>query len=220
MSDPSLEVYARTAEAWESHRPPELADARAFADRIGPTLQPLVDLGCGPGWHLPTLTATATATGGGGDRPIALDATAAFLERVPAHAPNAHRVLADLTRPPFRDGSIGAVWANKSVVHLPRASVPIALARWHRMSASDAPAFLGLFEGDDEWLAHDGDHFAGRSFSRWPEPLLRAVLESTGWRPDHIELRERDGDWGFLAVSCTRVIIPATWLIEEAALQT
>ena len=208
MTDPTLEVYARTARQWEERRPPDLGDAAAFAERIGPGHHPLLDLGCGPGWHLPTLV--------GPDvdphvAPIALDATAAFLERVTEHEPSAQRVRADLTRPPFRAGSIGSVWANKSIVHLPRSAAPIALARLHRATRADAPAFFGLFEGDEEWRAHDGDEFAGRRFSRWPEPLLRAVLESTGWRVDHIETRRRDGEWGFLAVNCTRVdTLPAT----------
>lgn len=164
----------------------------------------MLDLGCGPGWHLRTLTRPGGAA-------IALDATAAFLDRVPDHAPSALRVRADLSRPPFRSGSIGSVWANKSIVHVARSEVPLTLARLHRVTRPDAPAFLGLFEGDEEWLAHAGDRFAGRRFSRWPEPLLRAVLESTGWRPDHIEIRRRDDEWPFLAVNCTRIhTLPAT----------
>lgn len=204
MDEATVDVYSRTARDWEDRRPPDLRDARHFARRVTPDDRPLLDAGCGPGWHLPLF----------GPPAVALDATPAFLERVPTYAPLAARVRADLEALPFRPGSVGSVWANKSLVHLPRPAVAAVLRRLHQTCSTTAPAFLGLFEGalDDEEFHRSADvPFAGRGFSGWPEPLLRAVLHLTGWDVESIEVRRRGGDPGFIAAHVRRFpTLPAT----------
>ena len=188
----TLEVYERRAAEWQRRRPPRMdeavrftAELTAMADRNRAddnlpdgtlpdgtlpdgTLPAgaVVDLGCGPGWHLPALP----------EGTIAVDGAAAMVDLVAGHSPGSPVVQADLRALPFARHSLRAVWANKSLVHLERSRVPLALWDLHRAMAVGAVAHLGLFGGDREHEGFDDDPFAGRSFSLWPPDLLADVV--------------------------------------------
>jgi TDG/mug DNA glycosylase family protein len=178
----TLEVYERRARDWERVRSPGLGPARELTELLAgdPTdHQPVVvDLGCGPGWHLPVLPTGA----------IALDGAAAMLDLVPHHAPDAPRVRADLRALPFARGSVDAVWADRSLVHVHRSLVPSVLWDVHRSMRVGGRLCMSLFEDDREHAPIDGDDFPGRSFSGWDESLLRVVVEGAGFE---LELLER-----------------------------
>ncbi len=155
----------------------------------------MVDLGCGPGWHLPELPAGT----------IAVDAAVSMLDQVPSHA-DGPRVRADLRALPFRRHSLRAAWVNKSYVHLDRRVVPEALWDLHRCLAVGAVTHLGVFgvatdgrdggirqdgrdggirqdrrDGGTDHAEWDGDDFPGRSFSHWTPDLLDAVVDGAGF---------------------------------------
>jgi TDG/mug DNA glycosylase family protein len=153
----------------------------------------VADLGCGPGWHLPEL----------GEPTIALDATEAFLTMATTYAPRSWRVRADLRALPFRRGSLGAAWGSKSLVHLARSDVPLALWDLHRSLRVDAPLRLTFFEGDLELGELKGDDFAGRRFSLWPRELLAHVLVGAGFLDARLEEIET-GDGTTLVASAHR----------------
>jgi TDG/mug DNA glycosylase family protein len=182
----TLEVYERRAGEWQARRPPRTQEAQRFGDRLRaqPPPGPVVDLGCGPGWHLPHLPAGA----------VALVGARAMLDLVPAHSPGAPRVQSDLRALPFARHSLGAVWANKSYVHLRRDQVPLALWDVHRAMAVDAPLYLGVFAGDLEHAQLDDDDFRGRSFSGWPSELLQHVVEGAGFEIERVEVRDEGVD--------------------------
>ena len=164
--DLTVAVYEARAADWAAERVagrPERAEA--LAARVGDG--PVVDLGCGPGWHLAHL----------GPGAIGLDAARAMLDLVPPGRP---RVQARLDALPFGRGALGGAWGSKSYVHLPRAAVPLALAELHHALAVGAPADLTIFGGDAEHESFADDRFAGRRFSLWPEPMLRDVLVGAG----------------------------------------
>ena len=183
-ADPHLEtlqVYERGAGEWERVRSPGLGPAQELTELLAQDSidhQPVVvDLGCGPGWHLPALPTGA----------IALDGAAAMLDLVPGHAPDAPRVRADLRALPFAAGSVDAVWAERSLVHLRRALVPMALWDVHRSMRVGARLCMSLFEDDREHGTVDGDDFPGRSFSGWDEASLRGVIEGAGFELDLLQ---------------------------------
>jgi TDG/mug DNA glycosylase family protein len=200
----TVDVYEQQAEKWQRERHPLQVDA---ASRLGERARtesggrPLVDLGCGPGWHAPALGDEA----GTGRGVVALDAARAMLELVPRHAPGAWRVQADLGALPFATGSLGGAWASKCYVHLARTEVPMALRDLHRSLAVGAPVELHVFAGDLEHGPMQLDeHFAGRRFSSWPEPLLLDVVRGAGFDIDEVEHhRARDGV-DAIAVRATR----------------
>jgi TDG/mug DNA glycosylase family protein len=179
-----------------------LAEAERFTADLSATVGlpegAVVDLGCGPGWHLGALPSGT----------IAVDGAAAMLDLVPGHLPGAPRIRADLRALPLRRGSLRAVWANKSHVHLQRSLVPLALWDLHRCLAVGGLVHLGLFGGDQEHAGFEGDPFSGRSFSLWPEGLLADVLEGAGLDVEWIERPERDahrGEVPFLSVRARRL---------------
>ena len=189
----TLGVYERRAAEWTAQRSGITDDIDGFVERLGPEHRPVLDLGCGPGQYLSRLPHGS----------IALDAVSELLAEVPRHAPTARRVRADLSWLPLRTGSIGAVWANKSLIHLPRPQVPMALWDLHRTLRMDAPVELGLFGGDQDFGPVADDDFPGRSFSLWPEDLLLAVAEGAGFVDATISRRER-GERVFLTLRARR----------------
>ncbi len=176
MDRETIDVYEQQAAEWQDRRsPPNTDAARAFGHTVatgpaGPD-RPVVDLGCGPGWFTRHL----------GTPVVALDAARAMLDLVPAHAPAAWRVQADLAHLPFGRRVLGAAWANKSYVHLPRAEVPMALHDLHRALAVDTPFEAVCFGGDAEHATFATDDFPGRRFSLWPTDLWRDVLAGAGF---------------------------------------
>lgn len=182
-SDPhrdTLAVYETRAGEWAEHRSPRTARAEDFSrwvQRSGPGTGATVDLGCGPGRHLPALPAPV----------VALDGAAAMLDMVPRHASDALRVQADLRALPLRRGSLRAAWASKSYVHLARSLVPLALWDLHRALRVGGLVEISLFAGDAEHAGFDDDDFPGRAFSLWPEQLLADVLEGAGFEVDLLE---------------------------------
>src|SRR5690349_17883903 len=105
----TLDVYEARAHEWEQRRSPRLDDAEEFTrtfDRGAADRGPVVDLGCGPGWHLPALP----------DGTIALDGAASMLDLVARHSSAAPRLQADLRALPFGRTTLGGAWANKSYV--------------------------------------------------------------------------------------------------------
>jgi TDG/mug DNA glycosylase family protein len=181
----TLQVYQQRAADWITQRRPSTGGGpvglRERADASGLT-GPLGDLGCGPGWFTTLL----------GPEAIALDAAGAMLAEVPTHAPDAHRVQADLEALPLRSGALAGAYAGKSWVHLPRSRVPMAMWDAHRTMRVRAPLEAVVFGGDAEHTQFDGDVFAGRWFSLWPEALLHDVLHGAGFDDISIEVRGRD----------------------------
>lgn len=127
MSHPIADVHARHGEE-AAHRDA----ARSMFDRIAPTydaLNRLMSAGTDRRWRARAVAAIAAAPPGAvldlcagtmdltelvvrarpADRVVALDFSAAMLERGRAKAPHAERVVADATATPFRDGEFAAV---------------------------------------------------------------------------------------------------------------
>jgi TDG/mug DNA glycosylase family protein len=140
----------------------------------------VADLGCGPGWYTAAL---------GPGPVVAVDAARAMLELVPAYAPWATRVQADLAALPFRSGCLGAAYASKTYVHLARRALPSALADLHRSLELDALVELVVFGGDQEHDEFADDDFPGRRFSLWPLDHLVDVASGAGFEATTIERR-------------------------------
>ncbi len=171
--DETVAVYEDRAREWQDRRTFRSDAAQEFTAAVAAsgTTRPTVDLGCGPGWHLPSLP----------DGTVALDATAAMLDLVAEHQPGAPRVRADLRGLPFARHALGGAWADRSYVHLRRDRVPMALWDLHRCVEVGGVVRLVLFGGDDDHATDDRDDFPGRWFSHWPESLLSDVLEGAGF---------------------------------------
>jgi double-stranded uracil-DNA glycosylase len=183
MDRPTVDVYEHRAGAWVEQRTAfDRPRAEAFGRRTtGRPSGPVADLGCGPGWYTSAL----------GDPVIALDAARSMVERARAAAPASLPVQADLEALPFRSGALGAAFASRSYVHVPRSRLPLAFADLHRATAVGAPVELVVFEGDAEHGPFPDDDFPGRRFSRWPPDLLEHVVLGAGFDVELLEVGER-----------------------------
>jgi len=176
------------ASEWADLRPPKhRSRAAAFAKRcLGGRAS--VDLGCGPGSYFADL-----------GRPlVGLDVATAMLDLAQRAASDALLVQADLSRLPFARGSLGGAWARASYLHLPRTSLPPALAELHAALAAGAPVELTVKSGSGEGPLPDDD-FAGRFFALWEADDLAAVILGAGFAIDEFE---DTGEW--LVVRATR----------------
>ena len=170
MDRGTVDVYERRAREWASKRTPLHRErARRLAGRVLPGLA-VADLGCGPGNYLDDLA--------GAGRAVAVDAATAMLGL--ARPSGALLVQADIEAPPFRDRSLGGAWASNSYLHVPRARLPLALARLHWSMAVGAPLTISgvAGEGEGDW---PGDDFPGRFFTYWRPDELAALLAGAGF---------------------------------------
>jgi double-stranded uracil-DNA glycosylase len=177
----TVAVYEERAREWQAKRSAARVDE---AERLAADVRPgavRVDLGCGPGLHLPHL----------GEPVVALDAAGAMLQLAREAHPSALVVQADLEALPFRDRSIGGAWARASYLHVARTALPLALARLHWAMEPGAPLHLAVRLGDGQGALGETGDFPGRFFAEWrPEPLVD-VLVGAGF--DVEEVREDRG---------------------------
>jgi TDG/mug DNA glycosylase family protein len=172
-------VYETKAASWvrrgaERDHSDDLRHAAWVAERRQPG--PVADIGCGPGWHLAPVEGQT----------VALDGAKAMLDLVPDHAPAALRVQAGAEALPFATGALGGAILNRVLVHLPQASVPMALADLHRALSADATAFVALF-GNGGHTDETTDvrpatgPFRNRLFSLWDDQRLQDVCDGAGF---------------------------------------
>ncbi len=142
-----------------------------------------LDLGCGPGHHLPLL----------GEPAIAADAAHAMASAASAHAP---AVQADLLDLPFGAGAFDGIWASKAHQHLPAAELPAALADAHRVLRTGGrldltlfpPATAGTPTTEEVTTASSGDDLPGRLFTWWDPDHLAAVVAAAGFSIASLEV--------------------------------
>ncbi len=187
MDPATVAVYETRAAEWRERRPPVASEGRR-ARRFGRAVPPgavRVDLGAGYGPYTADLDAPV----------VALDVADAMVRALAEQAvPGRIAVVrGDIEAPPFRPGSLGGAWANKSYLHVPKTRLPIALARLHRALRVGAPLELSAFAGDLEGAFPDDD-FPGRFFSNWQPSELARVVVGAGF--DDVRATVRRGSAG------------------------
>jgi TDG/mug DNA glycosylase family protein len=195
MHRATVDVYEREAVTYAERRPARgLARAAAFAAHTLPG-RPVLDAGCGPGKYLGTLDAAPSASVA-----IGLDAATAMIDLARVAAPGVPLLQADLEALPFRRAALGGAWARKSYLHLPRASLPCALADLQRTLAVDAPFDISVMAGNDTEGPWPDDDIPGRFFARWDASALVDVIEGAGFG---VESLVHEGDT--LSARCRRL---------------
>jgi hypothetical protein len=107
-----------------------------------------------------------------------------------AHARDVHGLPARLTR--FEDVDADAaydgVWANFSLLHAPRAAMPVHLAALRRALRTGGAFHIGMKLGGGE-----GRDALGRFYAYYDAAALRALLEAAGLRVDGERTGEAEG---------------------------
>jgi itaconate CoA-transferase len=129
---------------------------RDLLDRFAATVTgrgPVWDVGCGPAGHVTRYLADRGAEMAGVDLSPVVAATAA------SRQPGLSFQVADMRELPARDASLAGIIAFYSVIHLPRAQIPRALAEFRRVLAPGGSLLLAMHggagqAGSAEWLGH------------------------------------------------------------------
>ncbi|MFJ5228869.1 class I SAM-dependent methyltransferase [Kitasatospora sp. NPDC088391] len=134
---------------------------------------PVGDLGCGPGEATALLDAL-------GVRAFGLDLSAGMLAQARRAHPAGAFVRGTLTALPLADGSLGAILARYSLIHLTPDRLPLALAELRRVLAPGGLLLTGFFATDtDTGDPLPFDHKVTTAH-RWPVGTLAALLHRAG----------------------------------------
>ena len=179
------EVHSRIQAAYDQIAPyyaarnSEMRDgiidlAAQFLQLIGQPAR-VLDLGCGAGRDMAWMESQGIPV-------VGADLSAGML----AHARQATRgplVQADMLALPFSRGEFSGVWCMASLLHLPRAEAPSALAEIKRVLSPGGALALGLHEGEGEiWEVNPYHGTAERFFSRYQSDEVEEMLKSAGFR--------------------------------------
>ena len=178
MDRGTVAVYEAGAAAYGDRRRAARPDgAAAFAARVQAGAVRL-DLGSGPGHYLPHL----------GGPVVAADAAPAMVAEARRRHPGIPGVVCDLEALPVRRGALGGVWASKSLQHVAREDLPLALAGIHHALAVGGQLELTVFRGDGDGRTGAGDEFPGRHFTWWQPGPLADLLVGAGFAVDEVDV--------------------------------
>jgi SAM-dependent methyltransferase len=166
VSVASYERHAFEYEARNAYRAG--TQARRFIASCAPGAV-VLDAGCGPGRDMRRFAEAQL-------RPVGVDLSPTFVAMAKRYGPV---VQTDLRRLPLAAGSIAAVWASASLVHLTREDAVQVLRELHRVAHRHALMYLSV-KTPVEHGWRDGP-IGRRWFTGWtPWPLHRALRDS-GW---------------------------------------
>ena len=165
--------------AFNEDRGPIMRYLDALCERVA-TGDPVLDLGCGPGWETQTLHDRGYIA-------IGFDLSHALLDYARRNHPADAHVRGDMRRLPFADAAFEGAWACASLLHMSSTDLDVALSEVARVLAPGA-AFVGSVQvGDREGFvprksAPGTELFYGyRSPEDW-----RARVEAAGFTIDDL----------------------------------
>jgi SAM-dependent methyltransferase len=161
LLDPVRVAYDAVAEPYAAQfaheldqKPVDRSLIDAFAQMCGATtVFPLVDVGCGPGHVTHYLSARGLPA-------LGVDLSPGMVAVARRLYPTLEVLEGSILDLPLADSSCSGVLSLYSIIHLPRAVVPVALGEFHRVLRPDGVLLLGFHAGDqqlhlDEWLGRE-----------------------------------------------------------------
>lgn len=144
----------------------------AFSRNV-PAAGLVVDVGCGPGFDAALLRTR-------GFRVVGLDRSLPML-RVGRREFPGPAVVGDMRRLPFRRGRAAGLWANASVLHVPRGRVPGVLREFHRALAPGVLFVSVKWGRGAAWDTRKYGETAPRWFVYWDAATLDRALATAGF---------------------------------------
>jgi SAM-dependent methyltransferase len=169
--DGVAELYAATFADILDRQPLERALLVAFADLVRDGS--IADLGCGPG-H------TTAYLHGLGIDVFGVDLSAAMVALARRAYPDLRFEEGTLTALDLPDRAFGGVLCRYSLIHLPPADLPVALAEVHRVLTPGGYLLLGFLATDEAVTdVHPYDHRVAPAY-RWPPDQLARLAAQAG----------------------------------------
>lgn len=168
--DAIASAYAGLFQDTLADRPVERGLLAAFAEVIsdGPA-GPVADLGCGPG-HI------AAHLHGLGLPVFGVDQSAAMLAIGRSEYPEVSFAFGSITRLGLADGSCRGVLSRSSIIHLPPALLPAALAEFARVLAPGGWLLLSFSTTDGPEPPYESyDHRVTTAYRWWPDHVVSAL---------------------------------------------
>lgn len=177
VSDDVGERYDRVAELYASLFLDELERDHAAVEWLGVFaertrgLQPVADLGCGPGHVVDHLA-------GRGVEVVGIDASPGQLAEARRAFPDHEFQLGDLRALDAPDRSFGGIVSRYSIIHLHPADLGRVFTEWNRVVEPGAPILLSFF-GSTSPAAHGTpfDHQVTTAYELWPNEVARQLRE-------------------------------------------
>lgn len=172
------QTYARVAERYASVNaamPASVLDAAQRFVALFDARTTILDLGCGAGRD-------SVWFGASGYDVMGLDLSLAMLKKAQEQHV-ARLVQANMCLLPLCDHGVDGIWANASMVHIPRQWIDGVLKECQRVLADDGLLFIAMQVGDGEaWEDVSYGQQAPRFFSRYQPGEFRILLEQAGFR--------------------------------------
>jgi SAM-dependent methyltransferase len=167
-------LYADQFRDMLDDRPVERGLLAAFAEQVRHApAGPVADLGCGPG-HI------AAHLHGLGLPVLGVDQSAAMLAVGSARYPEVRFAQSSITRLGLADDSCSGVLSRSSVIHLPPALLPSALAEFARVLVPGGWLLLSFSATDGPELAYEYyDHRVVGAYRWWPDHVV-SLLQAAG----------------------------------------
>jgi ubiquinone/menaquinone biosynthesis C-methylase UbiE len=142
----------------------------AVAARL-PTGSRVMDLGCGPGRDIALLRER-------GFNMVGLDRSTGMLHEAGRRV-GGPLACADMRQLPLHNQSLDGIWMCASLLHMPRADVPLVLAEASRVLRPAGVFYISVQEGVGEtWADSDGGR---RFFTFFQVNELQALVEDAGF---------------------------------------
>lgn len=173
----------------------EYDDSVGDTDELEPILVPfesqlpdgarVLDLGCGPGRDAAWFTVR-------GHRVVGVDFAVGQLQVARDRAPGASFVHADARDLPLATDSFDGCWCLASLLHVPRADLPVALPEARRVLRPNARLFASVRHGEGTETTYRYGTDTGRHFVHWAPDAFAERFTDAGFAVEDVSV---GGEW-------------------------
>lgn len=161
----------------------------------------VLDVGCGAGRDTQSLCQR-------GMRVISIDFSEKLLAIAQKNAPKAKFMVMDFENLTFKKDYFGGVWANASLLHLPKKSLQKVLNKLYDILKTDGIFFSTFRVGIGARFTNEkrGNATLKRFYQYYQEDELLGMLKESGFILDHFELdaKQNENDW--IAFFCKKTV--------------
>jgi SAM-dependent methyltransferase len=188
MEDDTLSFYEERGKEWAAARSGDhdALHAQRFASEAPKGR--LLDLGCGPGWHLEHLSSF-------GHKVCGLEGAETLVRLLGKN----NIYLGDMRSMPFSDCSFTGVWANMSYLHLRTNELAAAFSELARVVSVNGLVEMSFYRGEWDGKGFWKDEFGERHYTCL---TLESLCE---YLPDKLQVVRDIGDDSVLRVRLLRV---------------